>query len=133
MDNNDAVEWDPAWTYQHVTTDFAASWKLIASDMHICFCLITYNINCVSYVKIFKGSLLHLAAVAAGPFQSYVASFGSLKVFLQKKSEKIKINYVNTEPPTANHLTDSELTHRGIKLLSSSALVSSYTATPLEL
>ena len=70
-----------------------------------------------------------------GPFQFYVAFLGSLKVFLQKDLEKLTRNSVGTEPTTNNHITDSTLTstHRGIKLLSSSALVSDYIATPLGL
>ena len=61
-----------------------------------------------------------------------MAFFGSLYVgVFAGEFEKMKTNSVDApEAPTANHLTASKLTRRGIELLSSSALVSGYTAAP---
>ena len=43
-----------------------------------------------------------------------------------KKLKRLKTNYIVIGPPTDKHLTDREPTHRGIKLLPSSALLSGY-------
>ena len=45
-----------------------------------------------------------------GPFQSYVALLGTLKVFLQKDLKNTKINSVIAEPQTTNHITDIKST-----------------------
>ena len=84
----------------------------------------------VQNIEHFYVHILSLEDIILDPFQSYIALLGTLKAFLQKKDLKnTKRNSVCTEPPTANHLTDSILTRRGIEPLPSNEMVSICTAT----